>query len=315
MSQYENEQAAAEALAAAAQADATSAANEPNINRPAPEQAQAAPGSDTEGTTFEDSFTGLDPNTLPDEARPYYDSMLADYRRKTQAVAEERRAFETLNEFGGVEAAREAVEFVSNLASDPNYALQVHEQLTNALTQAGLTPRQASAEASRQINEAVVDNSAQSQSSQDNDDDIGFGVDPAVDRRISELESSLQEERSWRENQEEIQLQRAMVAEMERMHATVQSKHPDYTEDDLSAVYSLAYSTGGDLLAADELFQALRQNVVSSYIQQKSTVPSGVGPIDSSGYAERPEKFTDLNDPRLEKLVQERLAQELVNNG
>lgn len=34
------------------------------------------------------SFTNLDPNTLPPEVRSFYDSMLADYRRKTEEVAE-----------------------------------------------------------------------------------------------------------------------------------------------------------------------------------------------------------------------------------
>lgn len=38
-------------------------------------------------------FTDIDPETLPDEVKPIYKSMLADYTRKTQTLAEEKKTF------------------------------------------------------------------------------------------------------------------------------------------------------------------------------------------------------------------------------
>src|SRR5690242_10753259 len=47
-------------------------------------------------TDAPDSFTKLDPNSIPEEARPFYDSMLSDYTRKTQEAAPWRKLGEEL---------------------------------------------------------------------------------------------------------------------------------------------------------------------------------------------------------------------------
>lgn len=55
-------------------------------------QAAAEPTQSDESAaqTIEDSFTSLDPTTLPPEAKPFYDSMLKDYRSKTAEIADLR---------------------------------------------------------------------------------------------------------------------------------------------------------------------------------------------------------------------------------
>ncbi len=311
----ENEQQAAEALLGAIAEDRGENLDSPSVadnteNKQASAHAEQAGEQPTEDSPTIDSFTGLDPNALPDEVRPFYDSMLADYRRKTQEVAEQRKSFESLEEYGGVDAAREAVEFVTALSTDPTYALQVHEQLTEALTEAGLTPREAAAVASQQINEAVT----QAPPAPEDDYDE-FGTDPAIQRELSEIKTQLQQEREWREQQEEQQLQANLIAEIDRMHAQVQTSHPDWGDQDLDYVYRLAYSTGGDLIAAAEAYQGLRDGILGSYVTQKATVPTGVAPISGSGSAEQPQKFTDLNDPNLQRLAHERLEQMLHDAG
>lgn len=45
-----------------------------------------------EGSSDSDTFTKIDPSTLPPELQPVYKSMQGDYTRKTQAVAEEKKA-------------------------------------------------------------------------------------------------------------------------------------------------------------------------------------------------------------------------------
>lgn len=58
----------------------------------AAEVGQAA-GADTEVNTqtTDDTFTSIDPSTLPEELKPLYNSMLKDYRDKTAGVADIRR--------------------------------------------------------------------------------------------------------------------------------------------------------------------------------------------------------------------------------
>src|SRR4051812_17293053 len=77
-----------------------------------------------QGATNEDTFSSIDPNSLPPELLPIYKSLQGDYTRKTQGLAEERKAFEQLEEYGGVSTALDAINFANNLATDPNYALQ-----------------------------------------------------------------------------------------------------------------------------------------------------------------------------------------------
>lgn len=61
-----------------------------NQNGQANDQGQSAPGAD--------SFTDIDPNTLPPELQAKYKSMLADYTRKTQSIADVRKKAETYDQ-------------------------------------------------------------------------------------------------------------------------------------------------------------------------------------------------------------------------
>lgn len=309
----ENDQQAAEALFAAVEADRAAESVAPNVNTP-PEQVEtpAPQGTDEpEGTTEgapEDSFTTrFDPNKLPEELVPAYRSMQADYTRTKQRLAEQEKAYDFLEPYGGPEAAKQAVDFVVALATDPEYQLQVHEQLTSQLQAEGLTPRQASQEASRQINEAITEQP-------DEFDDLGL-TDPAIERKLTELERSLAEERAWREQREEFEFQQGLKAELDRQEATILRDNPEFGDDEIQAIYSLAYSTGGDLEAAADAFKGLRDNILASYIQTKSSVPAGVTPLPNANAQPEGRKFTDINDPELEKLVQQRLAAELAANA
>lgn len=57
-----------------------------------------------EDGTFQERFSSVDPNSLPEEVKPIYKSLQADYTRKTQAAAEERRkSQETMAEVAELE--------------------------------------------------------------------------------------------------------------------------------------------------------------------------------------------------------------------
>lgn len=62
----------------------------PRAVEPASSDAEATPaGEATETTTS--TFTNLDPNSLPPELRSFYDSMLKDYRQKTEEISEQKK--------------------------------------------------------------------------------------------------------------------------------------------------------------------------------------------------------------------------------
>jgi hypothetical protein len=305
----ENEEQAVEALFAAIEQDRgegnLSTTDQANVNAQREQATVQQPAEGSEGTTeSSDSFTGIDPNTLPEEAQAFYKSMQADYTRSKQALAEERKQFEALEEFGGVEAAVEAARFAQALATDPQFALGVHEQLTTALKEAGLTQEQASAEASRQITETQ-----QADPNEFSYDDEQR-VDPALERELQTLRQEIEEQKAWRVQQEETAQTTALAQEIMAQENEVRQTNPKWDEDDVKYVYDLAYSTGGNLLQAAELYKGLQQTVLSRYIDQKGSVPSGVSSPASGGNAEQPTKFTDLNDPELERLALEYVAQQ-----
>lgn len=304
MSTIENDAQAAEALFNAIAEDGNARSTEQTLhnavqeNKPAPVQ----DGSQEQPET--DSFTGIDPQSLPDELQPIYRSMQADYTRGKQSIAEERRAYDALSEYGGAQAALEAVQFATALSTDPNYALQVHEQLSEALTAAGLTPAQASAEASRQIDEAVTPTPGYDDDFEDNNP-LKQELD-SVTQRLNDLQS-------WKDQQEEISYQMALQSEMNRQEQQVLQAHPEWAnEEDLDAIYGLAYSTGGNLEAAAQTYEGLQNRLMEQWLNKKAQVPAGITPTPSDGpaNAEAPETIKSLFDPRLESLVNQRLAEE-----
>jgi len=318
---FENDTQAAEALLSAVESDRAETGDAPSRRDadPVVENTQPEPAGEPQeqppapaaqpAPPQEDSFTGIDPNAIPDELKPLARSLQGDYTRKMQAVAEERKQFEAIEQFGGVNAAAEAIQFVTALATDPEYALQVHEQLTEALVDAGMTPAQASRAAAAQIEDAVTETPVPV------DDDYGLGIDPATEQRLAAYEAraqnyerELQDLRNWREREEETRLQAAMMAEMESAHADVVQKY-NFDDEQMSRVYPIAYSTGGDLRAAAEIYNTLADSIVSEYITKKASITSPPT-FDSTGGGEQPVKFVDLYDPALEKLVQQRLRNE-----
>lgn len=263
----------------------------------AAEQAEVtAPESDDapEEQPEEDSFTGLNPTELPPELRPYYDSMLADYRRKTQGVAEQRRQYEALDEFGGVETATQALEWISSL-QNPENALELHRELTAALQEQGYTLEQAKEEASRQVEQA-----------QEEEDE--FSLEGTRDPRVDELTKKIEELDRYREEEQERNLEMMMAAQYERDEAELISANPEYKEEDIENVYKLAFATGGNLKQADELYKGIQSHLLGRYIEEKQRAPAGS--VRGSGPAETPVQYKTLDDPKLMKDVMDFVNQE-----
>jgi hypothetical protein len=193
-------------------------------------------------------FTGFNPNDLPEDMQTVYKSMQADYTRKTQELAELRTKF---GAFGEVEVDPEEavrmVRFVQQLDSDPAFAKEFVSHVSNQLgiDDHNQTPVMA---------EPIVS------------EDYGTLPD-AVVRELEEM-------REFRHQMTEQQELQALEAELTVQEQTIRTSNPNFTDDDMDAVYTLAHATNGDLFAAADQYHAIQQRLLGNYLQSKQ-VPHG----------------------------------------
>lgn len=276
------------------QAREFAAATSEQVETPSPEDDVA------EGTTSEeeDSFLQhLDPSSLPEELQPYYRSMQGDYTRSKQGLAERDRQYEALEEYGGVETATQALDWLASL-QEPENALALHRELTTVLQEQGLTPAEANVEAARQV-EQIQD---------DYEDEIG-GVEPS---ELTELKSQMDELRSYMAEQEEAQFLSRVAADMDRQEAEIRNANPEFDDDDMESIFNLGYSTGANLNEAAELYKGIETHILSRWIDKKGTLPTP-GELPAGGAADQAAEIPrDLYDPDLEKTVNRFIAESMA---
>lgn len=170
--------------------------------------------------------------------------MQADYTRKTQELAEQRRE------------AEQAVQFLDALNSDPDFAYQVLSQLQQSLATEGY---------------------AVAPEPQYEVDEYGQYQEP------DPYQQELTELMSWRDQMEQQWYEANLSAQLDRQISTIQSQHPDWTESDLQNIIDLGYATNGDLMKAADQYQAMNDAILARYIERKGQVntpaplPSGQG--------------------------------------
>ena len=129
-------------------ADDAATAAEFQTPAPAPDQQAAEPGVGTTAPAQADEFTTPDteqdpdlwdgepvnPDLLPDDLKPLAKQLEAAFTRKTQAVAEQRKALEAL---GSPEELQTASEFYNSL-KDPEYLKNFYNELGDVVQELGL---------------------------------------------------------------------------------------------------------------------------------------------------------------------------------
>ena len=238
---------------------------EPTSNQPAEGSPVTPEGQAPEEAATEapDSFTKLDPNTLPPEVRPFYDSMLSDYTRKTQEAAPWRKLGEEL----GVEspdAVREAAELYSYL-QDPNNLYTLYESLGGVLGQGGEQPQPAT--------EFAGPSGAESE--------LAGLEDPAVAQLQSRLDqlTAYVQQRDEQAQQEALQWQ--LLGEMNRQEALLKEQHPDWGEEEWNALWNLSVAYNGDLMSASNHIEAAQNAAVTRLLNGKAVAAEtpGLTPI------------------------------------
>jgi hypothetical protein len=243
---------------------------------PPPAQATETPDSFTK-TDLDSLLAGVTDPTAREQITNAYKAFQGDYTRNMQTIAPYRQLAEA-----GIDPnqAIESLQFMQALETDPDFVVAVHQQLTTALQQAGLTPQAAADEAARQIETGEA---------------FGEGEDNPLANEVAEL-------RAWKEEMESAQVQHTMMAELQRAEMAIRQSNPTYTENDVGRIYELAFAHGGNLMAAAQSYEALRQQFISGYVDQKGAAsevtPSAAVP-GAAASSEEPPDLTDWNTARM----------------
>jgi len=213
-------------------------------------------------TEAPDSFTKLDPNALPPEARPFYDSMLADYTRKTQEASPWRKLGEELG-VSSPDEFKQAAELYAYL-QDENNVREFAQRLNAALGQAPEPATRAEETAPA--------------------DEFANLDDPAVAQLRAEL-NSMKETLAERDaTQQQEALRWALLGEMNRQEAIVKESHPDWGDsegesvsDEWRAVWNLAPTFGGDVVQAAAVVEAVQNAANVRLLNGKASAASTEG--------------------------------------
>jgi hypothetical protein len=273
-------------------------ANQPQVAEPPvqgdPSQGQVPPVTPDQGLP---ASREIDINSLPQEARDW----LSAREREMQAVMTQR----TQEAAQIRQQAEQSIAFLNELSTNPYFQQQVVSELTNALQQQGFSPAQASAEANRQIGQAV-------QANQPDEFGAEYDDDPYL-REITQLRSEQEQLKQYLAQQEQASRAERLDAYYDRQLAEVRSANPNWNDDDLKRVISLGYASG-DLHQAAREYQDLQQAIVERYTAGKAQVPAALNqPTAGTIGTQAPESFKGIDDPRLEQAATRMLAEALAS--
>lgn len=217
-----------------------------------------------------ESFTGFDPNNLPEDMQAVYRSMQGDYTRKTQELAEMRRNYESLSEIGvDPSEAANIVSLWQELNTDPEVAARFASALQDRLEELGYLEQPTTQDYTP--------------------DNVSYdGLPPDVARELEEM-------RNFRDQFYETQQQQEIMSELEYQENTIRTMNPNYGDPDIEAIYNLAYATDGDLMAAAEQYHSIQQHLLGRYLESKS-VPHGATPAPSGPNMVPGKEFGSLDD-------------------
>lgn len=226
-------------------------------------------------------FTAVDPSNLPPEALEKYKSMQADYTRKTQEIAEQRKVYESLGE---VDQVKQIVEFYNRLGQEPEFAKQVVDTLEK---QYGWnTPA---------VPEVPTPDPFEE-----------YDLPPELVEKLSTVDS-LQERLDKYDSERQVM---DLAAELQRADMAVRQANPHYTEQDMERVWNLVDATQGDLPRAQLMYEEWKQGIVSEFIASKSEVPQGIAPAPTDvSHAETPHTFDSIADATTAAVAFARAAQ------
>lgn len=275
-------------------------ANQPRTEQgqwASPEQAQASPEGPAVQPDTSFMGEGFDPNTLPPELQQRYLEMQQHFTRRNQEAAEIRRQYEGLGDPQEIQAALELRESLQ----DPRNWVQLHSELSDELQAMGYSVAQADVEASRQMQDHI-DASPQLPQLPESDDPDLQPYRQHIESLNQELNSVKSQFDEWRAEQEAQQMELALVGEVTRQVNAIREARPDYSENDINAIYEIASFYDGDLFAAQNRYEEILQDRISRYMQSKQQTAPQQQPLPGAGVTTQVPRVATWDDARASAL-------------
>jgi hypothetical protein len=292
----------------ASEAPAPAASDQAAEPTPGEAPAEVATEPFTSADVGEDSFMGegFNPDLLPEELRPGFAQLQADYTRKTQALAEQRKALEAL---GDPESLKSAAELYQSL-QDPEYLKAFYNELGGVVQELGLVeaPADPSATPAEPVVPEIPELPAELQSLVASDPELTPLAEKfaSMEQRLAQFEAAQAQERQALAEERQLM---AEAAEIDRMVGVVREEHPDYGEADWQAIYDRAVAYDGNVLEAAARYEADKDRILQSYLSQKSaphpvtptganvvTEPEHEGPTTLAEAQKQAEAYLHAND-------------------
>lgn len=279
---WEAELNAAAAADEAAEQPGAPSTQETPAGDPAPDvqpQAPVTPDGDAPSVTPDaptqpaDTFDGgeFNPDLLPPELQPGWHQLQGAFTRKTQELAEQRKELESLAaQFGNTDEVAHAVQLRSAI-SDPANWPALYQELAGLMEQQGMelpgaTPALPVPAAQPPLAPpAEVD-----------DPELA----PLMDR-INALQTAIDgmnaaaQEQALRAQAEHEYAQK--VAQFEAQERQIRDLYPAYKESDWESIYTAVPFFGGNLIAAQQHYEADRQRHIEAYLAGKQGA-QGIAP-------------------------------------
>lgn len=237
---------------------------------PAAPVEQPAPAPAPEATPAPDSpplFEGTQVN--PDELiaqhpelEPLVKQFQAEWTRKTQGLAEQRKQVEAL---GPVEELQQAVDLVNRISDPTNWA-ELHANLTAAMQEQGLLPAEPGTPTPKTPGlEEVTDPEL-------------APVMEALKAQQAEL-AQLKAAREHEARMMEVERQRQqMIGNLQQQENEIVATEKNYEQDDIDMVYQLGSFFNADLNQAHDRLEAYVARRIESWAKAKQTSSPQPGP-------------------------------------
>lgn len=247
------------------------------------------------------------------ELEPLVKQLQAAFTRKTQGLAEQRRQFE---ELGDVEVVQQAVDLFHRIQDPANWQ-SLHADLTKAMTQMGLTPAEASAEAARQMEEAHDASATDPDLSELEKDPELAPLAAMIRKQQEQLDSFEQTHRAREQAAEAERMHQEMLGNFTRQENAIREMRTDYKDEDVDMVYEMSSFYNGNLLDSQARLEGYVQSRIERYIAEKSGASEQAAPTATptqATHAERvdsPETIRDVEEEAVEYLRNLQKAGEL----
>lgn len=272
-------------------------APEPTPALPEPTQAPVDPAVSQPQVDL-DNLPAPDLSSLDPVSRAAAEQAIRQYQSMATPKLQEAAQLRKLSEqYGGQEKVQQVLDFYQRLDTDRDFARQVYDQLGTALDANGQPAQQ----------QVPVTQVAPTEPTNPEFDlnDLPPEIATAY-RQMQDMQNNVQQ---VLQQQEQQRYQAEILAQYTRDEQAILTANPSYGKADMDAIYSLAYSNGGDLNAAHTYYQQVEQQMISRYMQGKENAPS---PIPSGVRGDVPTTTKDASMKTIREGAIEMLRNEMA---